>query len=147
MPNIRLMRPADYDAVHALWLRTPGMGLNDVDDSREGIAKFLARNPATCFVAEEDGQIAGVILTGHDGRRGYIYHTAVDARLQRRGIGRALVEATLDALEKEGISKAALLVFSRNETGNLFWEKLGFTVRDDLVYRNRALRPLTRIDT
>ncbi len=79
MPNIRLMRPADYDAVHALWLRTPGMGLNDVDDSREGIAKFLARNPATCFVAEEDGQIAGVILTGHDGRRGYIYHTAVDA--------------------------------------------------------------------
>ncbi len=147
MPNIRLMRPADYDAVHALWLRTQGMGLNDVDDSREGIAKFLARNPTTCFVAEEDGQLVGVILTGHDGRRGYIYHTAVDARLQRRGIGRALVEAALDALEKEGISKAALLVFSRNETGNLFWEKLGFTVRDDLVYRNRALRPLTRIDT
>ena len=133
MPNIRLMRPADYDAVHALWLRTQGMGLNDVDDSREGIAKFLARNPTTCFVAEEDGQLVGVILTGHDGRRGYIYHTAVDARLQRRGIGRALVEAALDALEKEGISKAALLVFSRNETGNLFWEKLGFTVRDDLV--------------
>ena len=147
MPDIRLMRPDDYDGVYALWLRTPGMGLNDVDESREGVARYLARNPSTCFAAEEGGAIVGVILSGHDGRRDYIYHMAVDVSFRRRGIGRALVNAALDALRREGISKAALVAFSRNEEGNRFWEALGFTARDDLVYRNLALRPLTRTDT
>ncbi|MGN0478380.1 MAG: GNAT family N-acetyltransferase [Hominenteromicrobium sp.] len=137
----------DYDAVYDLWLHTPGMGLNTADDSREGIAAYLRRNPTTCFTAREDGRVLGAILAGHDGRRGYIYHTAVRADAQRRGIGSALVRAVLEALRAEGIRKAALVVFSRNEKGNAFWEKLGFAGRADLVYRNQALVELTRIDT
>ena len=145
--SLRPMTLSDYDALHALWLATPCMGLNTTDDSREGIARYLERNPRTCFVAAQDGQLIGAIMAGHDGRRGYIYHTCVRADKQGEGIGRALVEAALDALQAEGIHKVALVVFDRNEKGNAFWEKLGFTAREDLVYRNRSLTELVRIDT
>lgn len=137
--NIRLMTIADYDAVYALWKACEGVGLNELDDSREGIDKFLLRNPDTCFVAEEDGAIIGVIMAGNDGRRGYIYHTAVNPSCRGRKIGSALVEAAVDALRKAGINKTALVVFNTNETGNAFWERMGFTVRDDLTYRNRVI--------
>lgn len=144
---IRTMRLEDYERVYALWLSCKGMGLNDVDDSREGIARYLARNPNTCFVAEEADAIVGVIMTGHDGRRGFIHHTAVSPDARGRGIGSALVERALAALKAEGISKVALVAFARNEAGNAFWEKQGFTSRGDLVYRNRTLAEMVRIDT
>ena len=145
--TIRLMTPADYAGIYALWLACTGMGLNDVDDSEEGIARYLRRNPSTCFVAEENGVLCGAILSGHDGRRGFIYHTAVHPDFRRRGVGSALVSAALEALKNEGISKVALVVFARNEAGNAFWARQGFTLREDLSYRNRALRELVRMDT
>ncbi|WP_373264134.1 GNAT family N-acetyltransferase [Hungatella hathewayi] len=145
--QIRKMRIEDYENVHRLWMSTPGMGLNDVDDSEAGIGRFLMRNPNTCFIAVNGDEVAGVILSGHDGRRGYIYHTAVAAKERNRGIGSTLVQKAMDALENEGISKVALVVFERNETGNKFWEKRGFTVRNDLVYRNKAVKEMVRIDT
>ena len=145
--NIRTMSISDYEAVYALWLSCKGMGLNDLDDSREGIARYLRRNPTTSFVCEADGRIAGVIMAGHDGRRGFIHHTAVHPDFRRQGIARQLVEAALAALKAEGIHKVALVVFDRNQTGNSFWEQQGFTAREDLVYRNRALTELQRIDT
>lgn len=133
------MTAADYESAYALWAGTPGMGLRALDDSREGIARFLRRNPTTCFVALEDGRLVGVLLCGHDGRRGYIYHTAVQPAYRRRGVGRALVERVLAALRAEGIHKTALVVYADNELGNRFWESVGFSVRGDLVYRNRSL--------
>lgn len=145
--TIRIMMANDYDAVYQFWRSTPGMGLNDMDDSRSGIERYLRRNPDTCFVAEETGEIIGVILAGHDGRRGFIYHTAVRVSHRRKGVGASLVSAALDALKKEGITKVALVAFSRNEIGNQFWEKQGFVLREDLAYRNKALVDLTRIDT
>ena len=145
--NIREMQIEDYDAVYALWLSCAGMGLNNLDDSAEGIARFLRRNPGTCFVAEEVGRVVGCILAGNDGRRGYIYHTAVHPDKRKHGIGTALVEKAVQALEDAGIHKAALVVFERNDIGNAFWEKMGFTAREDLTYRNRALKELVRLDT
>ena len=145
--QIRTMSIMDYDQVYSLWLSCRGMGLNDVDDSREGIARFLDRNPDTCFVAEQDRQIIGVILAGSDGRRGYIHHMAVGEAFRRQGVGRMLVDAALDALRSCGISKAALVVFARNKAGNRFWEKMGFEERTDLVYRDRTLVEMRRIDT
>ena len=147
MPTIRPMTIADYDGVYDLWISTPGMGLNTTDDSREGIARYLRRNPTTCFVAEEAGRIVGVIIAGHDGRRGFIYHTAVRPECRKQGIATQLVEHAMDALEKEGIHKAALVVFERNALGNAFWERIGFEERTDLVYRNRSIHALERIDT
>ena len=145
--EIRNMRLDDYDNVYALWLSCPGMGLNNLDDSREGIARYLSRNPDTCFVAVERNRVIGAILTGHDGRRGYISHTAVSPAYQRQGIGKQLLEAALDALEKQNIHKVNLVAFAHNKEGNAFWEKMGFTQRPDLVYRDRALTDMVRIDT
>ena len=141
------MKPEDYDGIYQLWLSCAGMGLNDLDDSREGIEAFLRRNPTTCFSAWEDGKIVGSILCGNDGRRGYIYHTAVLPDYRGRGIGTELVQAALKGLEEAGIHKTALVVFSRNKAGNAFWERQGFTTREDLTYRNKALREMRRIDT
>lgn len=145
--ELRVMVPEDYDGIHALWMSCKGMGMNDVDDSREGIGRFLHRNPAASFVAVEGDAIVGCIMAGHDGRRGYIYHTAVKPEYRGRGIGRALVEAALAALREEHISKVALVAFSRNEAGNAFWERMGFTLRNDLSYRNKTLVDMIRMDT
>ena len=145
--NIRLMSIDDYEKVYELWMSCVGMGLNNPDDSRAGIEKFLRRNPDTCFVAETDNRIVGAIIVGNDGRRGYIYHTAVSPQYRKQGIAKRLVETAMTALRKNGINKAALVVFDRNETGNDFWEKMGFTVRDDLNYRNKALAEIVRTDT
>lgn len=129
----------DYDRVYRLWTNTDGMGLRSLDDSLEGIAKFLGRNPTTNFVAEIGDELVGVILSGHDGRRGFIYHTAVKASHRKNGIGKALVDAALKALKKEGINKTALVVFASNDLGNVFWESIGFEKREDLVYRNKSM--------
>lgn len=145
--NIRKMAISDYDNVYALWMSCKNMGFNNLDDSREGIEKFLKRNPDTSFVSEENGILTGVILAGNDGRRGYIYHMSVGEAYRRQGIGTKLVDACLLALEKEGIHKVALLVFKYNETGNAFWEKQGFSLREDIAYRNRTLCEMIRIDT
>ncbi|NCB93811.1 MAG: GNAT family N-acetyltransferase [Clostridia bacterium] len=141
------MTIADYESIYDLWIHMPGMGLNTTDDSRDGIGKYLERNPHTCFVAEEDQKIVGVIISGHDGRRGFIYHTAVLPEFQKCGTGRKLVEHAMRALEEQGIHKVALVAFSRNEAGNAFWEKMGFSCRDDLTYRNKSIHSLERIDT
>lgn len=147
MSEIRIMTAEDYAGVYDLWINTAGMGLNGTDDSRDGIEKYLKRNPKTCFVAEDSGKIVGVIMAGHDGRRGYIYHTAVLSTYRNQGIATALVEHAMSALDEEGINKAALVVFEKNETGNAFWEKRGFCMRDDLVYRNKNIHNLVRMDT
>ena len=143
---IRIMKIEDYERVYDLWIHTEGMGLNTTDDSREGIAKYLLRNPNTCFVAKDNGKIVGVIMSGHDGRRGFIYHTTVKKEYRGRGIGKKLVDSALAALEAEGIHKVALVAFEKNVSGNVFWEKIGFTVRDDLIYRNKSMHELERID-
>ena len=144
---IRKMQITDYDKVYALWMSCSGMGLNNLDDSREGIDKFIKRNPDTCFVAETESELVGVIMAGHDGRRGYIYHTAVNPHYRKQGIASQLVEAAMQALEQCGINKCALVVFDRNEAGNAFWEKMGFTTREDLVYRNKVITEMVRMDT
>lgn len=137
--KIRTMRIDDYDDVYTLWIHTPGMGLNALDDSREGMERYLKRNPKTCFVMHDGGELVGVILGGHDGRRGYIHHLAVKVSERRKGIGRTLVEKALAALKEEGITKVACVVFRENSTGNAFWERTGFAERTDLVYRNRTI--------
>ena len=143
--RIRPMTMDDYDAAYALWLAC-GNGLNDIDDSREGIARYLKRNPDTAFVAEDGGVLAGVILCGHDGRRGYIQHMSVLPLYRRRGIGSRLLQRALEALRVQQITKVALVAFRKNAAGNAFWERQGFTVRDDLNYRNLALVEMIRHD-
>ena len=137
--QIRKMTINDYERVYQLWTNTPGMGMRSVDDSKEGIAKYLNRNPETCFVAESENKIIGVILSGHDGRRGYIHHTSVNDTVRKQGIGTELVNTAIEALKEQGINKVALVAFRTNKLGNYFWESQGFVERTDLVYRNKSL--------
>jgi ribosomal protein S18 acetylase RimI-like enzyme len=130
----------DYHAVSALWRETPGVGLREPDDSEAGLKKFLKRNPRTSFVAEQDGELAGAVLGGRDGRRGYIYHAAVRDSRRGSGIGRALVKAVEAAMIQAGIRKIGLVAFTSNIGGNRFWKALGYSVREDLVYRDKNLR-------
>ncbi|NLG24742.1 MAG: GNAT family N-acetyltransferase [Clostridiales bacterium] len=142
--TIRVMSEGDYDGAHRLWVGAQGIGMRSKDDSREGIARFLMRNPATCFVAEEDGELVGAVLCGHDGRRAYVYHAAVRAEHRRRGVAGRLVAAVTEALGREGIAKAALVVFKQNQPGNAFWRSQGWEMRDDLNYYNLSLDPDNR---
>ena len=138
----KIMTVQDYDGVYDLWLNTPGMGINSTDDSREGIEKYIKRNPTTSFVAMDNGKIVGAILAGHDGRRGFIQHIAVLPEFRKHGIASRLVNQAMKALEKEGIHKVALLAFKKNELGNDFWDKMEFTIREDVFYRNKSIHEL-----
>lgn len=136
---MRILTITDYDAIYDLWKKTDGMGLRSLDDSKEGINSFLKRNPNTNFVWELKGEIVGVILSGHDGRRGYIYHVVVDQEHRNNGIGQQLVNQAIEALDEEGIKKVGLVVFKNNTLGNKFWSSIGFEKRDDLIYRNKTI--------
>lgn len=140
MAIIRLMTLADYDGICEVWENIDGT--NPVDDSREGLEKYLKRNPETSFVAEDSGKIVGTILAGHDGRRGLFHHVAVLPEYQKQGIGKMLVDSAMNALKEEGINKVLLVVFNDNDNGNGFWEHMGFTVRNDLVYRNKYTKDI-----
>ena len=141
----RTMTIDDYEQAYDLWIKCQN-GLNDKDDSREGIDVYLKRNPNTSFVAICDNKVVGVILCGHDGRRGIIHHTAVSPDHRRYGIGSGLVEHALAALKEEGMNKVLLVAFKKNVAGNAFWESQGFFTREDLNYRNKALTEMIRID-
>lgn len=136
---IRIMTMDDYDQVYALWKKIHGFGLRSIDDSKEGIERFIKRNPQTSIVAEEDGKVVGSILCGHDGRRGCFYHVCVDENYRMRGIGTSMVVTAMEALKKEKISKVTLIAFAQNDVGNKFWNKIGWTKRLDLNYYDFVL--------
>lgn len=129
----------DYEGVHDLWLTIHGFSIRSIDDSREGVQKFLDRNPATSIVAEEDGEIVGALLCGHDGRRATFYHVCVREDHRMRGIGREMVVMAMKALKKEKITKVALIAFTKNDIGNAFWKRIGWTQRTDLNYYDFTL--------
>ena len=137
----RTINIKDYNEIFELWNSTEQSrrALNPVDDTREGIDRYLKRNPNTCFAAVTDDKIVGVILTGHDGRRGIIHHMCVHPDYRRRGIAGHLVSLAEDALKKEGIQKVFGLVFKDNDTANFFWEQQGYSIRTNLNYRNKSL--------
>ena len=132
--EIRVMKAEDYDKLYELWMTIKGFGIRSIDDSREGIERFLRRNPNTSVVAEMDGKVVGSILCGHDGRRAGLYHVCVKEAYRKHGIGQKLVERCLEALKKEKISKVNLIAFKKNEVGNRFWQKLGWKYCDNVNY-------------
>ena len=129
----------DYDGVYALWKKIKGFGIRSIDDSREGVERFLKRNPTTSVVAVEDGKVVGSILCGHDGRRGCLYHVCVDEAYRRHGIGKDMVVYAMKALQDEKINKVSLIAFTQNDIGNAFWNTIGSTERLDLNYYDFTL--------
>ena len=132
--TIRAMTSSDYDAVYALWKTIRGFGLRSIDDSKEGVRRFLLRNPLTCVVAEKEGAIVGAILCGHDGRSACFYHVCVREDHRRQGIGRKMVTFCIEALKKESINRVILNAFVKNEIGNMFWKSMGWRLMTDSHY-------------
>lgn len=137
--TIRTMTIEDYEGVYALWMSIKGFAIRSIDDSKEGVARFLLRNPDTSVVAVEDGRIIGAILCGHDGRRGCLYHVCVRQECRMRGVGKAMVVYCMEKLKAEQISKVSLIAFTANDVGNAFWRRIGWTKREDLNYYDFVL--------
>jgi ribosomal protein S18 acetylase RimI-like enzyme len=132
------MQISDYDEIYELWRKTSGMGLSNAD-KKENIGKFLTRNKGLSYVCRHDNKIVGTILCGHDGRRGYIYHVTVAENYRGRGIGRKLVEISLERLKAEGINKCHLFVFADNACGNAFWSSIGWEKREDILVYSKSV--------
>ena len=139
-PFIREMTLDDHEAALALWQRCEGIGLTGAD-SRAGVAAFFKRNPGLSLVAEADGALIGTALCGHDGRRGFIYHLAVEAAHRGFGLGRGLVDGCLARLHAQGIERCHIVVYADNSEGQAFWRKLGWDLCDTLVIMSRNLTP------
>ena len=141
-----ILRPVtieDYDDIYELWNETDQTkrALNPVDDSREGIERYLKRNPATCFLAWglDEEKTVGVILAGHDGRRGIIHHLCIKEEYRNTGIATKLVARAEKALKQEGINKVFCVVFKDNDPANDFWQSQGYTLRSNINYCNKSM--------
>ncbi len=137
--QIRAMTIEDYDQVYALWMTIQGFAIRSIDDSREGVERFLQRNPGLSVVAVADGHVVGAILCGNDGRRGCLYHVCVQKEYRMEGIGKAMVAYCMNALRHEHVNKVSLIAFTVNDIGNAFWKQIGWTKREDLNYYDFTL--------
>lgn len=136
--GMRELHPDDYPEMIGMWKNTPGIGISRAD-SESGIRGFLLRNPGLSWCYKDGGRIVGTSLCGQDGRRGYIYHTAVLPEYRGRGIGSMLVRKSLEQLKSAGIDKCHIFVFRDNEPGNAFWSATGWTRRNDILVYSRDI--------
>jgi ribosomal protein S18 acetylase RimI-like enzyme len=125
------LKITDYQNVISLWKSCEGIGLSNAD-STDSLQAYLRRNPGTSFVAKHQNEIIGAVLCGHDGRRGYLHHLAVQPAYRNQGIGRSLVERCVVALQQIEIQKCHLFIFNSNIAGIQFWEKIRWSPRNDL---------------
>jgi N-acetylglutamate synthase len=121
----REFRIDDYEAAVELWNRAEGLDVSEGDD-RETIRRFLKQNRGLSRIATDGAAIVGAVLCGHDGRRGYIYHLAVDLAYQRHGLGKRLMDECLAGLKRVGLERANILVARDNLRGREFWRRTGW---------------------
>ena len=138
--EILAMQIADFEEVEKLWRNTEGIGLNE-SDTRSNIALYLERNPGMSFVARQNSELAGAVLCGHDGRRGYLHHLAVARDHRGRGIGKSLLNQCMTQLGRVGISRCNIFVYANNAEGEAFWVHHGWNKRSDLCMMQRVVTP------
>ncbi len=137
---IRELALSDLTLALKLWKTTEGVGLSAADSIDE-LERFLLRNPRLSYVAVDGSMMAGAVLCGHDGRRGYLHHLAVAESHRRGGIGRQLVERCLIGLRSIGIMKCHLFIFIDNDIGLDFWQGFGWTHREELAMMSAWTAP------
>ena len=122
----------DYEAAIDLWQKVEGLDIAEGDD-RESVRRFLGQNPGLSRVATDGSRMVGVALCGHDGRRGYIYHLAVDPKYQGRRLGKRLVTECLEGLRRTGLERATIMVADDNPRGREFWKRCGWEEIDGAI--------------
>ena len=138
MYKIIEMKLSEYNEVYSFWKSINGLGLSSAD-TKKNIKKYLAKNPGMSFVAKAEDYIIGTILAGHDGRRGYIYHFAVDEEFREKGIGKLLLSRVIQKFKSENILKCHLFVYKYNEIGKKIWEQLGWELREDIFVMSKEI--------
>jgi len=133
------MELTHYEQALFLWKSLPGLGLSAADE-KDQIQNFLLKNPLTCFTAIKENKVIGTILGGSDGRRGYIYHLAVETSAQKKGIGKILVNTCLNAFKEIGIQKCHIFVIHDNEEGINFWKNIGWELRNDILIMSNEIK-------
>ena len=137
-----LVRPFlmnDYPAVLALWRDAgPGLTLRPSDEPEE-VAKKLRRDPDLFLIAEEEGQVVGVIMGAWDGRRGWIHHLAVLADRRSQGIGSALLNEVESRLKAKGCLKVNLMVRKENTTAQGLYRRLGYEDMSSILLMGKEL--------
>jgi ribosomal protein S18 acetylase RimI-like enzyme len=128
------IRPFDYDSdmqkVLDLWSKAgPGVQLSRSDQPIE-IKKKLSRDPDLFLVAEIGDVIIGTVLGGYDGRRGMVYHLAVESNYRKFGLGNSLMQELESRLQSKGCLKYYLLVRKQNEEALGFYKNIGCEVMD-----------------
>lgn len=130
--KIREMVIEDYDEIIALWRGFSGIGLSNADE-KDQIGRFLDVNPKTSLIVEIDGKIAGTVLGGFDGRRGYIYHLAVSEKMRGKGLGTMLMDELELRFKELGASKIHLMIYNDNPAWK-FYEKREYVRRDGELF-------------
>ena len=133
MITLREFTLDDYDAAFALWQNAgPGLGIGR-SDTRGEITRKLRYAPDLFLVAEENGpersrRIIGTVIGGYDGRRGIVYHLAVEQSHRGKGIGKMLMTEIEKRLAAKGCLKAYLLVMPENTDVIEFYRQIGWDV-------------------
>lgn len=138
MITLREMSLDDYDLVFSLWERTENIGISGAD-SKENIQSFLERNPGLSFVLFDGPALLGAVLGSHDGRRGAIYHLAVDRNFRGKGYGKQLLNACLEGFSKQGIERCHIHVYADNSQGLKFWQENGWFLRPELALLSKDI--------
>jgi ribosomal protein S18 acetylase RimI-like enzyme len=131
--------PADYETVFALWRsieRGVHTGRSDTPEENE---KKLYRDPKLCLVSVAEGRIIGSVIGGYDGRRGLVYHLAVDAAFRGRGIGSRLMDELESRLRRKGCLKCYLLVTSDNPEAEVYYRQRGWQHMDTVRLYGKEL--------
>jgi ribosomal protein S18 acetylase RimI-like enzyme len=127
--SIRAYRPADFAAVASLWGEL-FLATAPYHAPEASVRRMVAHAPDLFFVAEHDGAVAGTVLAGWDGHRGWIYSLGVRPALQRAGIGSALLRHAVEALRRRGCPKVNLQILGINAAVADFYQRHGFRVED-----------------
>lgn len=122
---LRPMTEADLAAARTLWSHAEGVELAEGDSLSE-LSAYLRRNPDASQVAYSGDKLVGAVLAGHDGRRGFVYHLAVEPGHRGRGLGRDLVTRALGVLKEQGLRRVLILVARDNQAGRAFWSRSGW---------------------
>ncbi len=129
MSNVTLREfhyPDDLSVARNLWENAgSGVHLGQSDEPQE-ITKKLLRDPDLFLVAVAEGRIIGTVIGGFDGRRGMIYHLAVDAGFRSQGVGGLLMDEVEKRLKRKGCLRCYLLVTTENENAMQFYRARGW---------------------
>ena len=110
-------------------------------DTPDEIQKKLARDPDLFLVAERGEKIIGSVIGGYDGRRGLLYHLAVDGSFRGQGIGSRLLDEIESRLRQKGCLKCYLMVTPDNEEAMHFYERHGWHFMDYIRPYGKELDP------